>query len=218
MKEKSVVVFGAGRFGSALAEELFKKGLEVMVVDKNKSKIQDISTKVTLALIADVHDEDAIAELGLPNFDIGVVAIGDRIESSVIATVSAKEAGIKTVYAKAKNDLHAKILRKIGADHVVFPEKEIGYRLALSIAHSNIKDYIQFGDDYSISESPIPEKWVGKSLEDLDIRKKHNINIIAIKSPEETRVNPHGDYVFKEEDYIIIVGKLEDLEKLDRLI
>lgn len=214
MEEKSIVVFGAGRFGSSIAKELFINDMEVMIIDKDEEKIQNLSTKVTTAVIADVTDEEAMEELGLKNFDIAVVAIGSNLESSIIATVAAKEHGIPTIYAKAPSEMHGRILSKIGADYIIYPEKEIAERLARSISGSSIMEYINFSDEYSIAEIIAPKSWEDKSLAQLNIRNQKNIMIIAIKRAGETIVSPRAEQVILKDDKVVVIAKNNEIEEL----
>lgn len=214
MEGKSVVVFGAGRFGTSIAEELFENNVEVMVIDKDDERIQNLATKVTTAIIADVTDEAAMEEVGLKNFDVAVVAIGSDLESSIIATVTAKEHGIPTIYAKSPTDMHGRILSKIGADYVIYPEKQIAERLARSISGSSIVDYLNFSEEYSIAEMAAPKNWENKTLAKLDLRKQKNLMIIAIKRKNETIISPKSDETILKNDKVIVLGKNEEIEEI----
>lgn len=211
---KSVVIFGAGRFGSSIASTLTKLGNEVLIIDKNPEAIDNISLNVTTAIVADVSDEAVTDQLGLTNFDIAVIAIGSRIEASIFATLAAKEANIPDIYAKANSSRHAEILEKLGADHIVFPEYDMGFRLAELINSDRILDQVRLSESFSIIEVVCPEKWVGKNLISLDFRKKYNCNVIAIKRKNEviTPVDPYDD--FKEGDSLLLIGRNTDLDKI----
>ena len=214
MEVKSVVVFGAGRFGTSIAQELFKNDVEVMVIDKDEDKIQNLATKVTTAIIADVTDEAAMEEVGLKNFDVAVVAIGSDMESSIIATVTAKEHGISTIYAKSPTDMHGRILSKIGADYIIYPEKQIAERLARSISGSSIVEYLNFSEEYSIAELTPPKNWENKTLAKLDIRNEKNIMIIAIKRNKQTIISPKANEIILKNDKVIVLCKNEEIEEL----
>ena len=214
MEVKSVVVFGAGRFGSSIAQELFQNDVEVMVIDKDEEKIQNLATKVTTAIIADVTDEAAMEEVGLKNFDVAVVAIGSDLESSIISTVTAKEHGIATIYAKSPTDMHGRILSKIGADYIIYPEKQIAERLARSISGSSIVEYLNFSEEYSIAEIAPPKNWENKTLARLNIRNEKNIMIIAIKRNKKMIISPKASETILKDDKIIILGKNEEISEI----
>lgn len=216
MKVDSVVVFGAGRFGSALAKELFIEDIEVMVIDNDEEKIQEISPYVTTAIIADVLDEGAIKELGLRNFDVAVIAIGSNLEASIVAAVESKEYEIPMIYAKAGTDMQARILKKVGVDQVIYPEIELGERLARSISGKSIIEYIHFSEEYSIVEINSPQNWAGKSLKELDVRNTFNINIIAIRRKDRTIVSPSALEKIEKGDNLIVIGEDQYLKKMEK--
>ena len=186
-------------------------------MDKDEEIVQSISTEVTHAVQADATDEAALRALGIRNFDVAVVTIGSDIQSSVMATLIVKELGVKYVIAKAQNEVHAKILYKIGADRVVFPERDMGIRVARNIVASNVLDYIELSKDYSIVEiTPLPE-WIDRSLKELDMRRKYGLNVMAVKySNNEIKVSPGADYVIREEDILVVIGSNEDIKRLER--
>ena len=216
MEVEAVVVFGAGRFGSALAKELFEEDIEVMIVDNDEEKIQEIASQVTTAIIADVVDEGTIKELGLSNFDVAVIAIGSNLEASVVAAVEAKEYGIPMIYAKASTDMQARILKKIGVDKIIYPELEVGERLARSISGKSILEYIHFSDEYSIVEINLLHHWAGKTILELDVRNKYNINIIAIRRKDRTIVSPNANERLEKDDRLIIIGEEKNLKDMER--
>ena len=170
--KKQYAVVGLGSFGESVAIALQDLGCEVIAVDDNMERIEDIANSVSYAMKADFGDPDVIRSLGTRNLDGVVVAVADNMESSIMATLVCKEIGVPYVIAKAKNDLHATVLRKIGADAVIFPEKEMGKRLAKNLMSANFADWIALSPDYSLVETVIPKNWIGKSLEELDVRKK----------------------------------------------
>lgn len=215
MENRSVVIFGAGRMGSAMARVLFDSDIEVMIVDKDPDKIQDVANEATTAVIADVLDDDAMEELGLGVFDIAIIAIGSSLEASIVAAVEAKEAGIPMIYAKSSSEMQAKILEKLGVDKILNPEIDMGERLAKSIAEKNILEYIHFSEDYSIVEINAPKEWANKSLLELDVRNKYHINIIAIRRGRETKVTPLATEEIRLGDKLIIIGDGEALEKIE---
>lgn len=215
MRAKQFVVFGLGRFGSSLATTLAEAGYEVMAVDQSEEKVQDISAVVTQAVQADITDMDTLKELGIRNFDVAVVAIGKDMQSSIMATLLLKELGVPYVVAKASTEEHKRVLAKLGADRIILPEHDMGKRLANNLIAGNIIDYIQLSRDYSIMEMSILEAWRNHSISELDIRAKYEINIIAVESEGEINVTPGPDYVLKEGDLLVVVGKNKSIQELE---
>lgn len=214
MSKKEFVVFGLGRFGRSVAITLAESGCSVLVVDSNQDKVQDTADMVTYAVKGDVTDMEMLQSLGLSNFDGAVVAIGENLEASVMVTILAKEMGIPYVMAKAQNDLHAKILKKVGVDQVVFPEKETGIRLAHNLVMGNFFNAIELSSNFSLMELDVPEEWDGYSLKDLNIRAKHNLNVIGIKKESELDINPGPDEKLSREDVLIVIGDNDSLNRL----
>lgn len=214
---KSAIVFGAGAFGSSVAKSLYEEGVEVMIVDKNEELIQNIANYVTNSVIGDISEKGVIDEIGLNNFDVAIVSIGDNLAASIIAAVESLDAGIKTVYAKARNEMQSKILTRLGVHHVIYPEMAIGERLGKSIAGSNLIEYIHFSDNYSIIEISPAENWVGHSIRDLDVRRKYNVNIIAYLRADTLKVSPDPDDIIHRGDRLLVVGEDEDLNKLNEI-
>lgn len=211
---KTFVVIGLGRFGQSVALNLSELGYDVLAIDKSQETIQSISRRVTHAVIGDATDEAVLNSLGVRNFDTAVVAIGDNMEASIMVTVLLKELGVEQVVAKAQNPLHATVLDKVGADMVVFPEIDMGERLAHRLAQSNILDYIEISPEYSIVEIALPESWVGRTIKNLDIRAKYGLNIIAIKSHNQINISPDPDERFEKDDIIVVLGANDDLDKI----
>lgn len=214
MKEKNVLVLGLGRFGSALAKKLFEKDVEVMAVDRDYTKVQKVADKVTYAAQADMTDENAMKELGIKNFDIAVIATGSNIEASIEATLLCKDAGITTVIAKATNLTHERILRKIGADKIIFPELDSGERLARVISGSNLLEFIEFSSEFSLAEVRVHKAWIGKNLMELDFRKEYNLNVVAFERAGKTLINPGPNTRIEENDLIALIGRSEDVDKI----
>ena len=211
---KQIAVIGCGRFGMSLAITLGKLGNEVMVIDKDEEIINSIADKVTHAIICDVSVDGSLKELGLANFDICVVAIGSDYKTSIIATVEAKELGIPKIIAKATDSVQAMVLRKIGADRVIIPEKDMGVRVANNISNSNILDSINLSDEYSLVEISPMEVWVGKSIKDSEIRNRHHVNRVAIKNKDGLEINVGADYVIKSSDILLVAGRNDWIGKL----
>jgi trk system potassium uptake protein TrkA len=214
---KSYIVIGLGRFGTEVAIRLCQLGCEVLAVDRENDPVQRISNEVTHAVVADARDVSVLRALGGAEFDCGIVAIGANLAESVLVTMSLKELGVPTVVCKAHDEVHAQVLKKLGADRVVIPEKENAQRLAKSLSSENVLDYIELSDDYGIIDVPAPNSWVGKSLRDLNVRAKLGVNILAIKKDHSINVSPAADYVICRGDVVVILGDnaaLKDVQKL----
>lgn len=215
---KQFMVIGCGRFGSSIATTLFKLGHEVMVIDMDEEKIQDIADEVTYAVQADVSDENVLMELGISNFDVVIVSIGSNYQASIMATLIAKELGVKKVIAKAHDSLHGKVLTKIGADKIIYPERDMGVRVAHNLVSSNILDFIELSPDYSILEITALEQWVNKSLKELRLPTKFGINVMAIKRDKDINVSPCADDIILKGDILVVIGNTEDIEKIEQRV
>lgn len=216
---KQVIVLGLGRFGTSLATTLYKLGYEVMAIDQDPEKVQGIANFVTQAVQADAMDEEALKSVGVKNFDVAIVAIGqDDIEANILVTVMLKELGLKYVISRAETELHGKVLYRVGADKVIFPERDMGIRLAHSLISNNVLDYLELSPEYRIAEVITPEFFIGKSLEQLQLRAKYNIIILAIKRAESEKVVliPGKDTMIYQGDILVAVGKDDDLIKLQQ--
>lgn len=213
-KKKEFVVFGLGRFGQSVATTLEDSGCEVLAVDQNQDRIQSMAEIVTRAVRADVTDKEALEALGIGNFDGAIIAIGENLEASVMATILVKELGIPYILAKAQSDIHAKVLKKIGADSIVLPEKEMGIRIANQLLLGNFFDAIELSTTFSIMEIDLPSDWEGKNIIQLDLRKKYKINVVAIKNKEEVNITPDPTKPLSRDDVLIIIGKNDVLNKL----
>ena len=213
---KSFVVIGIGRFGRALAMELFRLGHEVLAIDKNEERVSSVADYVTHAVRADACDEQVLRSVGVRNFDCAIVAFADETQDSILTTLLLKEAGVKYVVAKGHNELHTRVLQKIGADRVVFPESDMGVRLAQVVSSTNLVDYIDISDDYSIIEMNVPPRWDGHSIRELDVRARHGINILVVKSGDGRTLSvvPSPDYVIRRGDVLVVIGSNEDIRKL----
>jgi trk system potassium uptake protein TrkA len=211
---KTFAVIGLGRFGGSVAQTLDSMGYEVLAVDRNPQRVQDMSQIVTHAIEADSTDESALKAMGIRNFDVVVVAIGDDIQSSILTTLILKEMGAKKIVVKAVNDLHGKVLYKIGADRVVFPERDMGVRLVHNLISPNILEYVELSKDYSIVEIVAGEFFKEKTLQELDIRARFGCNVMAIKSGEKFNIAPAATDVIHEGDLLIVIGHNNDLKKL----
>ena len=211
---KSILVIGMGRFGRHFAERMQELGNDVMVVDKDPEVIDEIAHEFTDAHIGDCCNEAVLSSLGINNFDICFVTIGEDFQASLEITSMLKELGADHVVSKARTERQATLLSKIGADEVVYPEREISDKLAIRYNADNIFDYIQLTSEYSIFEIPCCSKWVNKSVGDLNVRNKFNVNIIAVKRDNTLSIAPGADYVFKSADHLVVIGKASDVFKL----
>lgn len=213
---KQFVVIGCGRFGQSVAIKLAELGCDVMVVDENEEIIQSLSDKVTYAVQADATDENTIKALGIRNFDVAIVTIGSDIQASILVTLLVKELGVKHIVAKAQNPAHAKVLYKIGANRVVFPEKEMGVKVAKGLVSSNVLDLIDLAPEFSILEIKMNDEWVGKSLVDINMRRTHQISVIAIRHNDEVDINVEPDRLLLSDDVLIVIGNNKDLKKFQK--
>ena len=214
---KSYVVIGLGRFGSEVACRLCELGCEVLAIDHKNELVQQVSNEVTQAVVGDARDKEVLKALGAKNFDCAIVAIGDSLGDSVLATMNLKELGIPYVICKAHDETHRQVLLKLGADRVVIPEQEQANRLARSLSSNNVLDYIELSDACGIIEVPAPMSWVGKSLKDLNVRAKLGVNIIAVKQGGNINVSPGADYEILPGDVMVILGESEALNAVQKL-
>lgn len=216
MASKQFVVIGLGRFGSSIAKTLYSLGNEVLAIDSDEEAVQGIADDVTQAIQAEATDEGMLKSLGIRNFDVAVVTVGSDVQSSIMITLLVKELGIKYVIAKAHNELHAKVLYKIGADRVVFPERDMGIRVAHNLCSSSILDYIELSPDYSIMEIAAIEEWENKNLRDLNMRSKYGVNVMAIKRGSNINVSPQADDMIKPGDVLVVIGGTEQLTFIEK--
>ncbi len=214
---KSFVVIGLGRFGTSVAIELYQLGNEVLAIDKDEERVQEIANQVTQAVIADVEDEGTLRQLGVSGFDCGIVAVASSMEDSVMATMLLKELGVRHVVSKAQSEIHGKVLSKVGADSIVLPERDMGVRVANNLSYTNIIDFLELSPDYGIVEVPIPASWIDKTLIQINVRAKYNVNVLAIKRDGSIKVYPAAEDVFLSGDTILAMGTNESLAKLSNL-
>ncbi|UHA71859.1 potassium channel family protein [Paenibacillus sp. 481] len=213
--KKQYAIIGMGRFGSSVAQSLSKMGFEVLAIDSSEQKIQEIVNMVTHAVSADSTDEEALKALGIRNFDVVVVAIGQDIQASILTTLILKDLGVPKIVVKAQNELHGKVLSKIGADKVVFPERDMGTRVAHNLISPNILDHIELSDDHSIVEMRVASFMIGKNLKELDIRARYGCNVMAIKNNGKMNISPYAEDRLKDGDILVLVGENEHLQKME---
>ena len=214
---KSYVVVGMGRFGSEVARQLYHQGCEVLAMDICSDLVQQSAGEVTHAVVADAQDKEVLRTLGVREFDCAVIAIGDDLAASVLATMNMKELGVPYIVCKAHDETHRRVLQKLGADRVVIPEKENANRLARSLATPNVLDYIELSDEYGIAEVPAPESWNGKSIRNLNVRSKLGVNILAIRRDGKMQVSPGADFVVNKGDIIVVLGDSRALKAVQKL-
>lgn len=214
MAREQVMVIGLGRFGSAVARELERLGHEVLAVDRSESKVNDIAPDVTHALQLDASDEDALRAAGAGEFPTAIVAISTATEPSIFATMVLKRLGVRTVIAKAASQLHGEILSRVGADRVVFPERETGLRLAHSFNVPNVIEYMDVAPNFGIEKIRPPRSFVGRTLGELDLKERLGLTAIAIRHGKQVIVNPARDERVGEGDELILIGRDEHLEDL----
>ena len=215
MANNDFVVFGLGKFGQSVAQTLAENGKEVLAIDSSEEVIQDVSDYVTHAVQADVTDADALKALGVGNFDVAVIAISNNLQASIMSTILAKEMGVPFILAKAQNDIHKRVLEKVGADKVIFPEREIGVRIANNLISENFVDYIELSDDYSIVETAVLDEWVGKSMKEINLRVDYGINVMAIRKGDSISITPGPDLIMQSTDVLVVIGSNTDLRKIN---
>ena len=214
MGKKEYVVIGLGQFGMSIAQTLMQNDCEVLALDINEKRTRAIADSVTCAVTGNVMDAELLAGLGIRNFDGAVIAIGENMEASIMATMVVNELGVPHILAKAQSELHAKILRKVGADRVVLPEWEMGIRYANNMVHDNFFDAVELSPDISMMEINVRREWEGKSLKQLNMRAKYKINVIGIKSEDGFDVNPDPDEPLSTNSKLVSIGRNEVLNKL----
>ena len=215
MKNKTFAVIGLDRFGSNLAVNLQQLGHEVIGIDSNAERVRRISDLITHAAIGDPTDEEVLRTLGVRNADVAIVALTENIQSGVLVTLMLKEMGMENVIAESTSEIHGRILTKVGADKVIYPEKDMGERLAKSLSNTNIMEYIDLSDEYSIMEIRVPKSWAGKSILELNVRVNYNINIIACRGTDDSiSISPDPNMPLVAENKLIVVGPNESIEKI----
>ncbi len=211
--KKQYAVLGLGKFGYSIALTLESLGCDVVVVDNNAEKIQSIADSVTFAIKADITESNIINSLGARNLDGAIIGVSENLEASILATITAKGMGIPHVIAKAQNEMHGKILTKVGADEIVFPEKEMGSRIAKNLVSNNFAEWIELSDDYSMVEIEIPSKWIGQTLINLRVRQRYGINVVGLIEDGEVEVSLDPNRPLPEVGELILIGANKALQK-----
>lgn len=216
-KTKQFAVIGLGRFGTSVAITLHKMGYEVLAIDTDEERVQEFSNEVTHVVQADTTDEDTLVALGIRNFDVVVVAIGQDVQANILTTLQLKEIGVSYIVSKASSKLHGKMLEKLGADRVIYPERDMGQRVAHNLVSSNVLDYIELSPNLNIMEVSVPTTVVGKTLADTNLRAKYGINVVAIKRGDEIIIPPQPSEKFLEQDVLVVVGNIKGIQSLEEL-
>ena len=209
-------VIGLGSFGSALAQKLVENGCEVLAIDKDETRVHDMQDKVQTAVIGDVTIRRTLEALPLADMDAVIVCLGDQMDSSILAALYLRELGVKEIRAKAISEDHAKILAALGVSHLILPEQETAVRLAKELSFPNVLDYFPLHPEYCIADMDSSPKFVGKSLRELDLGARHNVQVIAVrqKNPEGVQMAPDGRYVIQEGDVLVVLGRNKDVERM----
>ncbi len=211
---RSYAVFGLGDYGQAVARELVAHGAEVLAVDMDESIVNALAVDIPLCKCADVTDPDVIRQLDIGSFDVVIIAMAGNLEASVMATMLCKDAGVKTVIAKCSADMHRRILSRVGADRVVFPEREAGSRLSQNLLSAGFVDMIELSRDLSIVELDVKPAWVGKNLIELNLRRRYELNVVALRRGNEVTVNIDPEMPLREDAKLIVIAKTAKLSKL----
>ncbi|MEG0124995.1 MAG: TrkA family potassium uptake protein [Clostridia bacterium] len=214
MKAKQFLVLGLGRFGRSLAKSLYSLGQEVLAVDSDEQPVNEIAPFVTQALQLNATDEAALSTLGVTNFDAAIVSIGENTRDSILVCVLLQELGVPYLVAKANDELHAKVLRKLGVNRVVFPERDMGARVARSIITPNVLELMDLSDDYQMMEIRLPNQWAGHTIMGVNVRRKYGVSILAVHRNERFLVAPAADMQFVWGDTLLVMGKKADIELL----
>jgi len=214
--KKEFAVIGLGRFGGSICKELVKQGMEVLAIDIDEERVNEYAEIATHAVVADTTDENVLKKLGIRNFEHVIVAIGDNIHASILTTLILKELGVKKITVKAQNDLHEKVLKKIGADQVVHPERDMGIRIVMNLVSNNVLDYLELSDEYSVVELIAGSNVDGKTLGELDIRAIYGVNIVAIKRGDSIIVSPKASDQLLKDDILVVIGAYDDINRLEK--
>jgi trk system potassium uptake protein len=217
MSIKQFAVIGLGRFGTSVARRLHEAGQEVLGIDLSEEKVENALSFVTHANVADSTEEQALTSVGIRNFDCVIVAIGNDMQSSILTVMLLKELGVKKVIAKALGKRHGQVLEKVGADWIIYPERDMGERVANQLLSPNMLNYIELSKEYNIEEIMIPPKMAEKSLRELDIRAKYNISAIAIFREGDIIISPSPDQIIHKKDLLVMIGNREDLAKFSSI-
>jgi trk system potassium uptake protein len=216
---KRFAVIGLGKFGFHAAKALYEEGNEVLAVDNDKGRVQAIDPHCSEAIVLDATDKEALKALGLENLDGVIVSTGTNIGISILICLYLQEIGVKKILAKALNEDHAKILKRVGASEIIHPERDMAVRISRGLSRPNVLDFIPLADEYDLLQVGPPSEFIGKSLKDLNLRAKYNVHVIAIKElvPENFILIPPASFVIKDSDILVMLGKSEDIKRIKAL-
>lgn len=215
MAKKDFLVIGLGQFGMSVAKTLARQGYGVIAIDKNKEHVQEIAEEVEYAVVGDGTDSQLLETLGLERLDAAVIAVTNDMETSIMATIIVKEMGVRKVVVKAISDMHEKIVLKLGADSVVFPERFMGERTAKNLTAGSFVDLVELSPEITIAELAVKKEWIGKSLIDLSFRKDYQINVVAVKEDDKINVSPEPDKPLREGQILVVIGSYKSLGRLN---
>jgi trk system potassium uptake protein len=218
MKPKQFIIIGLGRFGSSVGRELVQLGYEVMGVDRDEEKVQEQANELTHVVVADATEEEVLRSIGARNFDCGVVAIGDDIQASILATILLKDLGVKKVVAKAVSDLHGRVLERMGVDRIIYPERDMGVRVANQLVSPNLLDYIELSKQYTIAELSVPQCLSGKTLDEVNPRGRFGCSIVAINKPKGIIIAPVAKDTLAQNDVMVVIGTNQQIEQFHESI
>lgn len=213
---KSILIIGLGRFGRHMAQKFIENGHEVMAIDNNEDRADDAVGQIQQILIGDATEERFMESIGVRNFDLAVIAIGENFQTVLEVTVLLKDLGCKFIIARATRDVHKKLLLRNGADYVVYAEREVAERLAIKFGADNIFDYVELTPEIGIYEIAVPEKWKGKSMVELSVRTKYHVSVMATKKQGKIYPLPHPSHVFEEGESVMVMGTMEDIRHITR--
>ena len=213
---KRVIVIGLGIFGFNIAKDLYENGIEVIAIDKNKDIIQKIKDFSTKAILADGTDKEVIESIGIQGDDIVIISFGEDLAASTLITLHLKEMKVKNIIVKAPNEDHKRVLERVGATQVIIPEREMADKVAKALISPNVLDYIPLSENYTISEVVPPASFMGKTIGELRLRTKYHVEVIAVREmlPDRVRMVPKADFVIKDSDVLVVIGKTEDIQKI----
>ncbi len=216
-KKRSFCIIGLGRFGQTLARSLAKTDHQVLVIDENDDVINAISDIVTNAVVGDPTNEAVLRAAGVSDYDCVVVATADNINDSILTTLTLNDMGIKQVVARASSDQHRRVLEKLGADMVVFPEQDMGEKLVGILDRNNVLEYIEFSDTHAIVEVAVPQRWVGKSLAELNVRKKYGVTVLAVNDPKTgMNISPDPSKPFSADETVALLGEMAAIDRMTK--
>lgn len=217
MKRKQFMIIGLGQFGKSLVATLHNSNVDLLVIDRDITKLEEIGDKASQAVCADASKQEVLEQFDIESFDGAIITIGHDMEFSVKTVMHLNEMGMPFIMAKATSDFEGRILTKVGADKIIFPDREVGIRLGKEIVSGNYYDALDISETYSITDIVLPNKWVNKSIIELNLRKSYGINVVGIRRQEDVIINPTPDFIFKDEDVLITLGSNKDIENVRKL-